>query len=81
MIVKTCYVLLVACLAGVSVPAAAQDRIKLKVAALTLPVFNPIIVSLMREKGIDARHGLEMDVKPYPSIAAFYAALAERHAA
>ena len=48
MIVKTCYVLLVACLAGVSVPAAAQDRIKLKVAALTLPVFNPIIVSLMR---------------------------------
>jgi len=76
MILKTCYVLLVACLAGVSVPAAAQDRIKLKVAALTLPVFNPIIVSLMREKGIDARHGLEMDVKPYPSIAAFYAALA-----
>lgn len=76
MILKACYVLLVACLAGVSVPAAAQDRIKLKVAALTLPVFNPIIVSLMREKGIDARHGLEMDVKPYPSIAAFYAALA-----
>jgi len=76
MILKTCYILLVACLAGVSVPAAAQDRIKLKVAALTLPVFNPIIVSLMREKGIDARHGLEMDVKPYPSIAAFYAALA-----
>ena len=76
MTLKTCYILLVACLAGVSVPAAAQDRIKLKVAALTLPVFNPIIVSLMREKGIDARHGLEMDVKPYPSIAAFYAALA-----
>ena len=76
MILKTCSVLVVACLAAVSVPAAAQDRIKLKVAALTLPVFNPIIVSLMREKGIDARHGLEMDVKPYPSIAAFYAALA-----
>jgi ABC-type nitrate/sulfonate/bicarbonate transport system substrate-binding protein len=73
---KICCVLLIACLAGSSVPAAAQDRIKLKVAALTLPVFNPIIVSLMREKGIDVRHGLEMDVKPYPSIAAFYAALA-----
>jgi ABC-type nitrate/sulfonate/bicarbonate transport system substrate-binding protein len=76
MIFKTCSVLLVVCLAASSVPAAAQDRIKLKVAALTLPVFNPIIVSLMREKGIDVRHGLEMDVKPYPSIAAFYAALA-----
>ena len=56
--------------------AVAQDRVKLKVAALTLPVFNPIIVNLMKEKGIDARHGLEMDVKTYPSIAAFYAALA-----
>jgi ABC-type nitrate/sulfonate/bicarbonate transport system substrate-binding protein len=60
-------------LAGAAV---AQDRVKLKVAALTLPVFNPIIVNLMKEKGIDARHGLEMDVKAYPSIAAFYAALA-----
>jgi ABC-type nitrate/sulfonate/bicarbonate transport system substrate-binding protein len=55
---------------------AAQERVKVKVAALTLPVFNPIIVNLMKEKGIDARHGLEMDVKAYPSIAAFYAALA-----
>jgi hypothetical protein len=51
--------------------AVAQERVKVKVAALTLPVFNPIIVNLMKEKGIDARHGLEMDVKAYPSIAAF----------
>jgi ABC-type nitrate/sulfonate/bicarbonate transport system substrate-binding protein len=56
--------------------ASAQERVKIKVAALTLPVFNPIIVNLMREKGIEARHGLEMEVKHYPSIAAFYAALA-----
>ena len=56
--------------------AAAQERTKIKVAALTLPVFNPIIVNLMKEKGIDARHGLELDVRAYPSIAAFYAALA-----
>ncbi|MBI2491318.1 MAG: ABC transporter substrate-binding protein [Candidatus Rokubacteria bacterium] len=56
--------------------AVGQDRVKIKVAALTLPVFNPIIVNLMREKGLDARHGLEMDIKSYPSIATFYAALA-----
>jgi ABC-type nitrate/sulfonate/bicarbonate transport system substrate-binding protein len=56
--------------------ATAQERVKVRVAALTLPVFNPIIVNLMREKGLDARHGLELDVKAYPSIAAFYAALA-----
>jgi ABC-type nitrate/sulfonate/bicarbonate transport system substrate-binding protein len=56
--------------------AAAQERVKLRVAALTLPVFNPIIVNLMKEQGIDTRHGLELEVKSYPSIAAFYAALA-----
>ena len=57
-------------------PPSAQERVKIRVAALTLPVFNPIIVNLMKGKGIDARHGLEMDVQAYPSIAAFYAALA-----
>jgi len=54
----------------------AQEKVTIKVAALTLPVFNPIIVNLMREKGIDARHGLAMEVKSYPSISTFYAALA-----
>src|SRR5205823_490988 len=57
-------------------PARAQERVKIRVAALTLPVFNPIIVHLMKEKGIDARHQLDMDVRAYPSMAAFYAALA-----
>jgi ABC-type nitrate/sulfonate/bicarbonate transport system substrate-binding protein len=56
--------------------ATGQDRVKIRAAALTLPVFNPIIVNLMKEKGIDARHGLDMEVKAYPSISAFYAALA-----
>ncbi len=53
-----------------------QERVKLRASALTLPVFNPIIINLMKEKALDARHGLDMEVKPYPSLAAFYAALA-----
>ena len=76
MILKRLIVVLAVALPPLTGAAVAQDRVKLKVAALTLPVFNPIIVNLMKEKGIDARHGLEMDVKAYPSIAAFYAALA-----
>lgn len=76
MIPKRLGALMIAGVVLLAVPVAAQERVKLKVAALTLPVFNPIIVNLMKEKGIDARHGLEMDVKAYPSIAAFYAALA-----
>jgi len=76
MILKKLSVLAIISVLGLGLPALAQDRVRVKVAALTLPVFNPIIVNLMKEKGIDARHGLEMDVKAYPSIAAFYAALA-----
>ena len=57
-------------------PVQGQDKTRIRVAALTLPVFNPIIVNLLKEKAIDSRHGLEMEVKTYPSIATFYAALA-----
>ncbi len=76
MSLKRCVGAVIAAFLALGGAAAAQERVKVKVAALTLPVFNPIIVNLMKEKGIDARHGLEMDVKAYPSIAAFYAALA-----
>ena len=69
---------LIALILAASGPSVAigQERVKLRASALTLPVFNPIIVNLMKEKSLDARHGLDMEVKPYPSLAAFYAALA-----
>jgi ABC-type nitrate/sulfonate/bicarbonate transport system substrate-binding protein len=68
---------LAAALALAVAPAAtAQEKVKIRAAALTLPVFNPIIVNLMKEKGLDARHGLDMEVKTVPSIAALYASLA-----
>jgi len=34
----------------------AAEPVKIRVAALTLPVFNPIIVTLMKERGLDRRH-------------------------
>jgi ABC-type nitrate/sulfonate/bicarbonate transport system substrate-binding protein len=68
--------LIAAVLLAVAAPLPGQERVKIRAASLTLPVFNPIIVNLMKERGLDARHGFDMEVKPYPSIAAFYAALA-----
>lgn len=56
--------------------ALAQDRIKIRAASLTLPVVNPVIVNVMKERGLDSSNGLDLEIKPYPSIAAFYAALA-----
>src|SRR5882672_4185314 len=54
----------------------AQQRPKISVSSLTLPVFNPIVWNIMKARGFDAKHGFELDIHPYPSISAFYAAFA-----
>lgn len=62
---------------GLSAPAArAQDKPKIKVSSLTLPVFNPLVWNVMKARGLDVKNGFELDARPYPSISAFYAAFA-----
>ena len=62
---------------GVSGPAArAQEKPKIKVSSLTLPVFNPLVWNVMKARGLDVKNGFELDARPYPSISAFYAAFA-----
>jgi len=56
--------------------AQAQQKPVIKVSSLTLPVFNTLVWNIMKAKGIDAKHGFELDAKAYPSISAFYAAFA-----
>ncbi len=57
-------------------PSQAQERPKIRIGSLTLPVFAPIVANIMKAKGFDAKNGFEADIRPYPSIAAFYAGLA-----
>ncbi|HEY4140008.1 MAG TPA: ABC transporter substrate-binding protein [Pseudolabrys sp.] len=54
----------------------AQQKPVIKVSSLTLPVFNPLVWNVMKAKGIDAKHGFELEIHAYPSISAFYAAFA-----
>ena len=61
-----------AALAGAG-PVLAQDKPTIRVSSLTLPVFNPLVWNVMKAKGIDAKHGFNLDVRAYPSIAGFYA--------
>jgi ABC-type nitrate/sulfonate/bicarbonate transport system substrate-binding protein len=56
--------------------AVAQQKPKLTASSLTLPVFNPLVWNIMKARGFDAKHGFELEAKPYPSISAFYAAFA-----
>jgi NitT/TauT family transport system substrate-binding protein len=59
-----------------AIPAKAQQKPVIKVSSLTLPVFNPLVWNIMKAQGFDAKHGFELDIHPYPSISAFYAAFA-----
>src|SRR6476659_10987441 len=52
----------------------AQQKPKISVSSLTLPVFNPIVWNIMKARGFDTKNGFELDIKAYPSISAFYAA-------
>jgi ABC-type nitrate/sulfonate/bicarbonate transport system substrate-binding protein len=64
-------------IAGLPAPhAQAQQKPVIKVSSLTLPVFNPLVWNIMKARGFDAKHGFELDIRAYPSIAAFYAAFA-----
>ena len=54
----------------------AQQKPKITASSLTLPMFNPLVWNIMKARGIDAKHGFELDAKPYPSISAFYAGFA-----
>jgi NitT/TauT family transport system substrate-binding protein len=65
-----------ALLACGAAPASAQQKPKITASSLTLPVFNPLVWNIMKARGFDAKHGFELEAKPYPSISAFYAAFA-----
>ena len=66
----------IALAALVAAPAQAQNKPKIKVSSLTLPVFNPLVWNIMKAKGFDAKHGFELEIHAYPSISGFYAAFA-----
>ncbi len=59
-----------------AVSAQAPEKPRIKVSSLTLPVFNPLVWNIMKARGLDAKHGFELDIKAYPSISGFYAAFA-----
>jgi NitT/TauT family transport system substrate-binding protein len=57
-------------------PTIAQASPKIRVGSLTLPVFAPIIVNIMKARHFDTKNGFEAEVQVYPSFASYYAGLA-----
>lgn len=57
-------------------PSRAQERPKIRVGSLTLPVFAPIVVNIMKARGFDTKNGFDAEVQVYPGFPAYYAGLA-----
>lgn len=54
--------------------ASAQEPTKISVARLTLPGAITAILDVLIDRGIDKRHGIELEAKNYSTISAFYGA-------
>jgi NitT/TauT family transport system substrate-binding protein len=59
-----------------AVPVQAQQKPVIKASSVLLPGFNPLVWNIMKARGLDAKHGFDLDIHAYPSISAFYAAFA-----
>jgi ABC-type nitrate/sulfonate/bicarbonate transport system substrate-binding protein len=62
--------------AATATPVRAQSKPVLRVASLTLPVFSPIVINILKANNFDAKHGFTLEAQTYPSLAAFYVGLA-----
>jgi ABC-type nitrate/sulfonate/bicarbonate transport system substrate-binding protein len=66
--------LLAAIVATTTVPA--QEPVKVKMGNLGFPSHAAMIVGVLKEKGFDKKNGIDMEVKVYGAISAYYGSLA-----
>jgi NitT/TauT family transport system substrate-binding protein len=60
--------------ATVSVPA--QELVKVRMGNLGFPSHAAMIVGVLKEKGFDKKNGIDMEVKVYGAVSAYYGSLA-----
>src|SRR5260370_40775342 len=52
--------------------ACGQSAPKISVGSISGPLSNPIMWNILKANKFDAKHGFDLDIRLYPSIAAFY---------
>lgn len=57
-------------------PATGQEPIKVKIARLAFPSLTTMMVDVVKDQGLDRKHGIDLQPQPYAAIAAYYAGLA-----
>jgi NitT/TauT family transport system substrate-binding protein len=57
-------------------PAETQEPIKVKIARLAFPSLTTLMVDVVKDQGLDRKHGLELEPQSFGAVSAYYAALA-----
>jgi ABC-type nitrate/sulfonate/bicarbonate transport system substrate-binding protein len=63
-------------IALVAAVAPAQEPTKIRMANLAFPSHSAMIIGVLKAKGFDAKHGIDMEVKPYGAVSAYYGSTA-----
>jgi NitT/TauT family transport system substrate-binding protein len=65
---------LAAVLAAAALPA--QEPVKIRVGNLGFPSHSAMIINILKEKGFDRKHGIDMEAKVYGAVSAYYGSTA-----
>ena len=61
-------------------PALAQEPVKVKISRLAFPSMSSMMIDIVRAKGFDKKHGLDVEGVTYSAISGYYGALANGEA-
>lgn len=54
----------------------AQEPVKVKIGNLGFPSHSAMIINILKDRGFDKKHGIDMEVKVYGAVSAYYGATA-----
>jgi len=57
-------------------PAASQEPIKVKIARLAFPSLTTLMVDVVKDQGLDKKHGIDLEPQSFGAVSAYYAAVA-----
>lgn len=73
-LVATCAVVLALIVAAGTVPA--QEPVKVRIGNLGFPSHAAMILGVLKAKNFDTKHGVDMEVKPFGAVGAYYGSMA-----
>ncbi len=61
---------------ALSLPAVGQEPIKVHIGRLAFPALTTMMVDVVKDQGLDRKHGIDLEPHSYGAVSAYYAALA-----